>query len=416
MLRPRTVSAVALATVALVAAGCAGGDDGPASEGSSSTTRRSSTSSAPPSSTTTRPPDINAVDIGLTEIASGLERPTTLGARTGDDTLYVAEKPGRLRAIRGGRLDEAPVLDISGMVNDGGNEQGFLGFAYSPDGTKLYVHYSDGGGDTQIDEYAVAADGAVDPASRRAVLSQSQPQGNHNGGELAFGPDGLLYIGLGDGGAAGDQGSGHVSGGNGQSLGTLLGKILRIDPTPSGGQPYTVPADNPFVGRAGARPEIWAYGLRNPWRFSFDKDTGDLWIGDVGQNMWEEVDVATQASGNGKGANYGWNVWEGTHRFRDGDAPGAVPPVYEYSHEGGNCSVTGGHVYRGRKIPALRGVYLFADYCVGDLRGVVLQDGRVAQERILPVSGGSVSGFGEDNDGELYVVSDQGEIYSVDPA
>jgi glucose/arabinose dehydrogenase len=248
------------------------------------------------------------------------------------------------------------------------------------------------------------------------VLSQSQPQGNHNGGELAFGPDGLLYIALGDGGSAGDQGSGHADGGNGQSLGTLLGKILRIDPTPSGGQAYTVPADNPFVGRDGARPEIWSYGLRNPWRFSFDKTTGDLWIGDVGQNAWEEIDYATQTSGNGKGVNYGWNVWEGTHRFRDGDAPGAVGPVYEYSHEGGNCSVTGGHVYRGERIPALRGVYLFADYCAGDLRGVVVQDGRVAQDRILPVSGGSVSGFGEDNDGELYVVSDQGEIYRVDPA
>lgn len=405
----------AIAAVVLVAAGCSEGDDS-SSRRSSSSTRAGSTTSGPKTSTTTRPPDINAVSIGLTELASDLERPTTLGVRTGDDTLYVAEKPGRLRAVRDAQLAFAPVLDFSSLVNSGGNEQGFLGFAYSPDGTRLYVHYSDRSGDTSIDEYTVAANGAVDRASRRQVLAQDQPQSNHNGGGLAFGPDGLLYIGLGDGGAAGDQGAGHVPGGNGQSLDTLLGKILRIDPTPSNGQPYTVPADNPFVNREGARPEIFAYGLRNPWRFSFDRTTGDLWIGDVGQNQWEEVDFASAGSGRGSGANYGWNVWEGTHRYRDGEAPGAVPPVYEYFHESGNCSVTGGNVYRGSRIPALRGIYLFADYCTGQLRGIVVADGRVTQERTFPVRGGSVSGFGEDNDGELYVVSDQGEIYRVGPA
>ena len=262
----------------------------------------------------------------------------------------------------------------------------------------------------------MGADGTVDAASRRQVLTQSQPQSNHNGGELTFGPDGLLYLGLGDGGGAGDSGGGHAPGGNGQSLGTLLGKILRIDPTPSGNRGYTVPPDNPFVGRAGARPEIWSYGLRNPWRFSFDQATGDIWIGDVGQNAWEEVDMQAQSAGGGKGVNFGWNVFEGTHAYRDGDAPGAVPPVFEYSHDGGNCSVTGGYVYRGEKIPAMQGVYLFADYCAGDLRALVASGGKVVQERILPVSSPAISSFGQDAAGELYVLSDDGNVYRVDPA
>jgi glucose/arabinose dehydrogenase len=242
----------------------------------------------------------------------------------------------------------------------------------------------------------------VDTGSRRQLLTVDQPQSNHNGGELTFGPDGYLYLGLGDGGGAGDQGDGHASGGNGQSLGTVLGKILRIDPTPSGGQPYTVPADNPFVNTAGARPEIWAYGLRNPWRFTFDKTTGDLWIGDVGQNAYEEVDVAPRAAGGGKGVNYGWNVDEALHSYRDGNAPGAVEPVYELSHDGGNCSITGG--------------YLFADYCGGQLRAITVQDGKIAQERVLPVRAASITSFGQDGDGELYVLSDSGEVLRIDPA
>jgi glucose/arabinose dehydrogenase len=413
-MRPRLLLPVALVAV-LVLAGCSDGDGDRAER--SSTTRPGTSSSAPATSTTTSPPDVNAVNIELTEIASGLERPTVLAVRPNDDTLYVAEKPGRLRTIRNGRLEDQAALDFSARVNSSGNEQGFLGLAFSPDGSKLYVHYSNPSGDTRVDEYAVAADGAIDRGSRREVLAQDQPQANHNGGEIVFGPDGLLYLGLGDGGAAGDLGSGHVPGGNGQSLGTLLGKILRIDPTPSGGRAYTVPADNPFVNTQGARPEIFAYGLRNPWRFTFDSETGDLWIGDVGQNQWEEVDHVTRASGNGAGANYGWNVFEGTHGYRDGDASGAVAPVFEYSHDGGNCSVTGGHVYRGSRIPALRGIYLFADYCAGDLRVLVAgPDGRVTQDRILPVSASAVSSFGQDGDGELYVVSDDGEVFRVDPA
>ncbi len=249
-----------------------------------------------------------------------------MAVRTGDDSLYVTEQSGRVRAIRDGRLAARPVLDLTADTTAAG-EQGLLGLAFAPDGAHLYVDYTDRSGDTHIDEFAM--NGLVaDPASRRNLLVVDQPQPNHNGGQLAFGPDGYLYIGLGDGGAADDEGPGHAPGGNGQSLETLLGKILRIDPTPTASAPYTVPADNPFVGTSGAKPEIWAYGLRNPWRFSFDADTGDLWIGDVGQNEWEEVDHAPATNGRdaGRGDNFGWNRLEGTHRTAARHPQGPFPP------------------------------------------------------------------------------------------
>ncbi len=416
-MRFRLVPSLAVLVITgLVAAGCSGGDDSNRARSSTTSRRSGSTSSKPGSPTTSSLPDVNAINIKLTHIAT-LERPTALAVRPGDATLYVIEKAGRVRAIRNGTLDPQPVLDISSMVNSSGNEQGFLGLAFSPDGLKLYVHYSGGSnGNTHVDEYAVSKNGAVNTASRREVLTQDQPQSNHNGGELAFGPDGLLYLGLGDGGNAGDAGPGHVAGGNAQSLGTRLGKILRINPTPSGGKPYTIPPDNPFVSTAGALPEIWSYGLRNPWRFSWDKQTGDLWIGDVGQNQWEEVDLQAKSAGGGKGVNFGWNVWEGTHPYRSGNAPGAVPPVFDYQHIGNNCSVTGGYVYRGSAIPALKGVYLFADYCAGDLRTLVASGGQVVQQRILPVHSPTISSFGQDANGELYVLSDEGAVSRVDPA
>ncbi|MCZ7525056.1 MAG: PQQ-dependent sugar dehydrogenase [Acidimicrobiia bacterium] len=220
----------------------------------------------------------------------------------------------------------------------------------------------------------------------------------------------MLYLGLGDGGGAGDEGRGHAPGGNGQSLGTLLGKILRLDPRAAGSGPYAVPADNPFVGVEGARPEIWVYGLRNPWRFSFDRATGDLWIGDVGQNRWEEIDLIP--AGAAAGANLGWNLLEGTHEFRGAPPPGAVPPVFEYPHSEG-CSVTGGYVYRGPRIPQLAGAYLFTDYCDGTIRALRVEDG-VLVEADLGVATRGPTSFGEDRTGELYVLSAEG-VLRIDP-
>jgi glucose/arabinose dehydrogenase len=349
---------------------------------------------------------LGAVRVRLVQVAS-VEQPLAMALRTDDASLYVAEKTGRIVAIRDGALDPTPVLDITGEVSLGA-EQGLLGLAFSPNGRFLYVDYTDTTGDTHVDEFAMKGD-VADPGSRRTVLTVAQPFSNHNGGNLVFGPDGELYIGLGDGGSGGDPY------GNGQSLSTLLGKILRIAPRPAGDHPYGIPPDNPFVGRAGARPEIWAFGLRNPWRFSFDRHTGDLWIGDVGQSAWEEVD--RQPADSTGGENYGWNAMEGDHAYDEQvSAPDAVAPVYEYPHDGGVCAVTGGYVYRGSEIPDLYGSYVFADFCVGDIEALRIRDGRVAGERSLRVSVQNLSSFGEDGAGELYALSLSGPIYRLAPA
>jgi glucose/arabinose dehydrogenase len=251
-----------------------------------------------------------------------------------------------------------------------------------------------------------------DPATRRPVLSVDQPQPNHNGGQLAFGPDGDLYVALGDGGGAGDTGTGHAAGGNGQSLSTLLGKILRIDPRPSGNAAYTIPPDNPFVGRAGARGEIWAYGLRNPWRFSFDRATGDLWIGDVGQNAWEEVDMVPAVGGRdaGRGDNFGWNRLEGTHPYTGAVPSDTVAPVAELSHTDGACSVIGGYVYRGDAIPGLRGTYVFAYFCAGELLGLVADADGEYRQVDLGVRAPQVTALGQRDDGELFLLSQDGGL------
>ncbi len=354
-----------------------------------------------------------APEIRLRKIAT-LEEATAMAARPNSPVLYVATQGGAVYAIRRDKLVSEPVLDLGKLVTSGG-EQGLLGLVFSPDGTKLYVHYSDVDGNTAVDELSMTGD-APDPDSRREILRVEQPQENHNGGQLAFGPDGYLYLGLGDGGAADDEGEGHARGGNGQSLATLLGKILRIDPTPSGADPYRVPADNPFVGVDDAKPEIWAYGLRNPWRFSFDRDTGDLWIGDVGQDEVEEIDhsPATDGVGAGRGVNYGWNRLEGTHEFR-GKAPGdAVPPVYEILHDTGACSVTGGFVYRGNRIPALRDHYLFSDYCDGTLRALA-PDGDGFEPIDLGHELAGVSSFGQADNGTLYVLSQPDGVFKILP-
>ncbi|MEV8633560.1 PQQ-dependent sugar dehydrogenase [Streptosporangium sp. NPDC051023] len=325
-----------------------------------------------------------------------LDMPVAMAVRKGDQTLYIAEQTGRLRAVRDGKVVPDPVVDLSSEVSDG-NEQGLLGVAFHPDGDFLYLDWTDADGNTHVTEWAFA-DGKA--TARRDVLFQRQPYANHNGGQLAFGPDGYLYIAFGDGGSGGDPQ------GNGQNTGTWLGKILRIDPR---GTPYRVPGDNPFVGTRGARPEIWAYGLRNPWRFSFDRKTGDLWIGDVGQNSWEEVDFAPKGKG---GVNYGWNRKEGKHPFKGEAEAGTVDPVIEYPlHEGGNCSVIAGFVYRGTRIPDLAGRFLYGDFCAGWVRSVAADRpglgedvGRVEQ----------LSSFGEDHEGELYALSLGGSVYRLE--
>jgi glucose/arabinose dehydrogenase len=326
-----------------------------------------------------------------------------MAVRAGDDALYVAEKGGRVRSLRNGLLDPSPVLDIADQVSTG-SEQGLLGIAFAPDGGHLYADYTNTAGDTRVVEYAFAG-GRVDVASRRELLAVAQPYPNHNGGNLVFGPDGFLYIGLGDGGSAGDPQ------GNGQRLDTLLAKLLRIDPHPSAGAPYTIPPGNPFAGRAGARPEIWAYGLRNPWRFSFDRETNALWIGDVGQNAVEEIDTVKAGVG---GQNYGWNRLEGSRPFAGSAPSGTVAPVHEYTHVDGNCSVTGGYVYRGSRIPGLRGDYLFADYCRGELRALV-PSGTAWRAVALGPKLDAISSFGQDAGGELYVLSLSSGVYRLEP-
>jgi len=399
------------ALVALVAACDGNGDDSSETRAQPATTTAPATTTPPTTAApSTAPADLGAAAVTLTPVAQ-VESPTAMAVRDRDPALYVAEQVGRVVAVRDGALDSTPVLDLTDRVGSGG-ERGLLGIAFSPDATKLYAHYTDTNGDTRLDEYAMT-DGTADPGSRRELLALEQPQANHNGGQLAFGPDDLLYLGLGDGGAAADEGSGHAAGGNGQSLDTLLGKILRIDPNPSGDRPYSIPSDNPFAD-GGGRPEIWAYGLRNPWRFSFDRETGDLWIGDVGQNAWEEVDY--MPAGEGAGANYGWARYEGNHPFSGEEIPDTVPALFEYPNPDQGCAVTGGFVYRGTRIPDLVGAYVFADYCEGQLRALRQENGQVAVERFLDVSATNVAAFGEDEEGELYVLSQGDGLLRIDPA
>lgn len=341
----------------------------------------------------------------LSTIAT-LSQPVAMAVRRGDDALYFAEKTGRIQIVRDGKVDPRPMLDLTSAISTSG-EQGLLGLAYSPDGTRLYVNYTDHSGDTHVVEYRIV-DGRADPSTTRELLFVDQPFANHNGGNLVFGPDGKLWIGLGDGGSANDPMD------NAQSLGTLLGKMLRIDPAPSGTLPYTVPADNPFVGRTGARPEIWALGLRNPWRYSFDRTSGDLWIGDVGQNAWEEVDFT--AAGTKGGENYGWPAQEGTHKNKGAAVAGAIAPILDYRQGDKICSVTGGYVYRGSKVPDLAGAYLYGDYCQGKVRSLRQVGGQVTEQADLGLEVESLSSFGQDAEGELYALSLAGPVYRIDPA
>jgi glucose/arabinose dehydrogenase len=324
----------------------------------------------------------------------------------------VVEQTGTIQVLRDGRLQPTPFLDLSNQVSCCG-EQGLLSMAFAPDYAKsgrFYVYYTDSADDVRIVEYKRSSDPLVaDPSSQRLVLHVPHPFTNHNGGLVLFGPDGRLYIGIGDGGGQGDPNR------NGQDLSTLLGKLLRIDPTPSGGKPYTIPRDNPFVGKSGARPEIYSYGLRNPWRFSFDSRTDALSIGDVGQLDWEEVDMVPRGAGDG--ANFGWSAYEGFARFNDDqNAPDEVPPVFVYSHDSG-CSITGGYVVRDKSLPTLYGRYLYGDYCAGELHSFTAQpDHKATDDRALGVQVPSVSSFGTDDAGHIYATSLKGPVYRLSGA
>ena len=299
------------------------------------------------------------------QVAFGLQLPIGLvNAGDGSNRLFVVEKAGTIRIIQDGQVVEQPFLDIRDRVGSAQSERGLLGLAFSPkfsaDGW-FFVNYTDKNGNTVISRFTFSKDtGSGDPNSEHVLLTQEQPYPNHNGGQLAFGPDGFLYIGLGDGGSAGDPQN------NAQNTGTFLGKILRIDPL--GGDPYAIPTGNPFTD-GGGKPEVWAFGLRNPWRFSFDMQTGDLYIADVGQNQWEEIDFLP--AGSTGQLDFGWRIKEGTHSYEGASTNfPLIDPVFEYDH-GQGCSVTGGYVYRGASLPEWQGVYLFGDYCSGNVWGLL---------------------------------------------
>jgi glucose/arabinose dehydrogenase len=345
-------------------------------------------------------------------VSDQLVFPVDLASPPGDSRLFVVEKAGRIRIIQNGTLLAPAFLDISPRVSSNG-ERGLLGLAFDPEyGTtgRFVVNYTDLDGDTHIAAFTVSAGdpNRADVTSEALILRVDQPFENHNGGQVAFGPDGYLYIALGDGGGGGDPMM------NGQSLTTLLGKLLRIDV--NGASPYGIPAGNPFPAAGAARPEIWSYGLRNPWRFSFDRLTGDLYVGDVGEGSEEEIDVSLAADGAGRGANYGWNIMEGDSCFEPAggcDRTGLTLPVLRYDH-GEGCSVSGGYVYRGSAIPALQGTYFYSDFCSGWVRSFRLSSGVVTEEREWPaLQAGNVTSFGQDAAGELYILTAGGSVYRI---
>lgn len=374
----------------------------------------SPTSPPPPTPTPTTPIDSIRLE---PVVAGGLEKPLYL-THAFDDRLFVVEQPGRIRIIENGQLLSQPFIDLRDRVGSVGSEQGLLSLAFHPqfaeDGTpgfgKFYVNYTDAGGATTISRFSVDPANAnqADKNSEVILLTVDQPYANHNGGLLKFGPDGYLYVGLGDGGSANDPLNA------GQSPNTLLGSILRLDVS-DGGERYGIPADNPFVGESSRLGEIWAFGVRNPWRFSFDRLTGDLYMADVGQNQWEEVNFQPATSIGGE--NYGWNIMEGTHCFRSAecDQTGLILPVAEYDHSQG-CSVTGGYVYRGSDYPEMTGNYFFGDYCSGNIWRLY-PDGNSAWGMVKVLDSNIVlPSFGEDVRGELYALNyTGGAVFRVVP-
>jgi len=346
--------------------------------------------------------------LALETVARGLEHPLYVTAPARDPRLFIVEQPGRIRIVRAGRLLPAPFLDLTRQVGYGG-ERGLLGLAFDPGYARtglFFVNYTDRSGNTRIDRFRVSLDpDRANLASRTAILEVDQPYANHNGGDLVFGPDSMLYIGMGDGGSGGDP---H---GNGQNRGALLGKLLRLDVRH--GSPYSIPPDNPFRGRPGMRGEIWAWGLRNPWRFCFDPVDDLLYIADVGQDRWEEIDIVPRRAA---GLNFGWNRMEGTHCFpgRSCDTSGLTLPVVEYGHDRG-CSVTGGFVYRGRRLPSLVGHYFYGDYCQERVWSFRYARGQITDHREWRLDPGPILSFGTDSAGELYICSGRGVVYRLGP-
>lgn len=435
------VIAVALGGLAIGGCGLisdSGGDgfdafnpgNGEEAAGQAETTRRTIREEAPSTTNTTwrtpttglEPlpnPEWADVEFNVQTVIELDEPATVLTSRTGSDNLWLAQRSGVVRRVnRWVAIDDSAeiiqeegevVLDLSDQVTTEG-EGGLLGLAFSATGRFMYVSYTDNDGNTVVAEYTFDNDDEIIAESERVILNVDQPFSNHNGGQIDFGPDGFLYVALGDGGNGGDPEN------HGQNLQTLLGSILRIDPFEDGeGQPYSVPPDNPFADRFDAEPEIWLYGVRNPWKFSFDAVNGDLWIGDVGQNELEEITYLPNPSFDfaGRGANLGWRIMEGDRLF-DGDTPprGHVGPIFTYGHEFGRCSVTGGYVYRGLRVGDLKGAYVFGDFCSGEVVALRrLTDGRTI---VAPVTVnaeiGQIIGFGQDSQQELYVLSATGTV------
>lgn len=354
-------------------------------------------------------PGLGAISLTLEHVVNA-PQPVAM-AHAGDERLFIADQVGRILIYNRTELLAVPFLDIESKVLSGG-ERGLLGVAFHPDYINngfFYVNYTDRpGGHTVVERYRVSSNDPdrADPNSGFKLITINQPFPNHNGGQIMFGPDGYLYIGMGDGGSGGDPQN------NGQRLNSLLGKILRIDV--DNGTPYGIPPDNPFRAMLSGNPEIWSYGLRNPWRFTFDRSTGDMFIADVGQNAWEEISFQPASSVGGE--NYGWRFMEGNHCYNPStncNTTNLVRPILEYSHAGGNCSVTGGYRYRGARYPALRGVYIYGDLCSGRIWGATQGSSGAWETQILLVTSIAISTFGEDVNGELYVADHVGAIYHL---
>jgi glucose/arabinose dehydrogenase len=397
---PRVASALAASIVLL--AGCGGCGNGPGSG--------SGSGGSAPARTGAAKPDVAAARGVKLKKVGGFNSPIFVTAPRGDThRLFVVERGGTIRIVRDGHKLSRPFLDISSQVRTD-SERGLLSMAFAPDyarSGRFYVYFTNQTGDIHIQEFKRASANRAAAGSARNLLTITHREfGNHDGGQLQFGPDGYLYAGVGDGGGAGDPHN------HGQALDTRLAKLLRIDPRH--GKRYSVKG-NPFVGRAGARKEIWAYGLRNPWRFSFDRKTGDLVIGDVGQDTEEEIDFARR--GTGRGANYGWSVFEGKRRFKQGRAPGAVSPRVTHDHSAGYCSITGGYVVRDRSLGSLYGRYVYGDLCKSGIRSVKLgrRAGASGDRGVPGVSVQQLVSFGEDGRGRVYVVSLGGPVYRLSP-